>query len=269
MGGLGIVLGSSLAMVTINFSYLKNEKVIAFFTVLFCFGLIGFVDDFLKIKKKNAKGLSPFLRITFEVLVVMAVLRYLRFDKENMWLIKIPFYQVVSFGGLFLPLVIFMIVGTSNAVNMTDGLDGLAAGLVFMALTPFIVLLIDEGNFNCALCMLSISGAIAGFITYNFHPAKIFMGDVGSLPLGAILGYCALLVKGEVVLVIAGGIFVVETLSVIMQVLYFKVIHKRIFKMAPLHHHFEMSGVKEWKVVMIFYAIGYLLSFIAILMGVI
>lgn len=270
MGGIGIVVSTIIVSLIINYNQLHDRVLISFLISLIGFFMIGFVDDYLKVKKKNSKGLSALFRLLLEIFLVMFILYFLNYDDKDKWKVVIPIsHGFVSLGFLFIPLVIFMIVGSSNAVNMADGLDGLASGLVFMAITPFIVIFIEKEMYAAALFLLALDGAISGFLTFNFHPAKIFMGDCGSLPLGAVLALSALVSEQIIILLVAGGLFIVETMSVILQVASYKSFHKRIFKMAPLHHHFEMKGVAEWKVVMVFYVVGYLLSFLALILGVI
>jgi len=170
---------------------------------------------------------------------------------------------------LFLPFFLIVLIGSANAINLSDGLDGLASGLSMIALTPFILISLNNGNYQLTLLLTSTIGALVGFLFFNFHPAKIFMGDCGSLALGALLGASSIILDSEIILLIAGVIFVLEAISVIIQVLYYKMTRKRIFLMAPLHHHFEKKGWAEWKVVMVFYLVGCFASILAIIIEVI
>ena len=170
---------------------------------------------------------------------------------------------------LFLPFFLVVIIGSANAINLSDGLDGLASGLAMIALTPFILISLINGNYELTLFLVTVVGALLGFLIFNFHPARIFIGDCGSLSLGALLGISSIVLDSEIILVIAGILFVMEAFSVILQVAYYKITHKRIFLMAPLHHHFEKKGWQEWKVVMMFYLIGCFASLMAIIIEVI
>lgn len=161
-----------------------------------------------------------------------------------------------------------MFTAESNAVNLTDGLDGLCAGTVSIALVPFIAFAITDNEIELAMLLIAVLGSLLGYLRFNVHPAKIFMGDTGSLALGGLLAAVALVLKKEILLVIIGGLFLIETLSVMIQVISFKTRGKRVFKMAPIHHHFEMSGMKETKVVIMFYIIGILLAILGYVIGV-
>ena len=165
--------------------------------------------------------------------------------------------------------MLIVIIGSSNAINLSDGLDGLASGLSMIALTPFILISLHSGNYELTLFLICVIGALIGFLFFNFHPAKIFMGDCGSLALGSLIAITSIILNSEIILVVAGILFVLEAFSVILQVSYYKLTHKRIFLMAPLHHHFEKKGWQEWKVVMMFYLIGCFASLLAIIIEVI
>lgn len=269
MGGIGIYLGGLLACIIINPGFHKSRDINSLLFIFTVFFLIGFFDDYLKVRKKSSKGLRGMWRLSFEILAVMLILVYLGYEQKSRWSIHFPYpSSYLYIGGAFIVLAIVMIVGSSNGVNLTDGLDGLSSGLLLMAFAPFVILAIFNQEIAIAIFLCGIIGSILGFLIFNFHPAKIFMGDCGSLSLGAVLALSAFLLKAEFLLLIAGGIFAVETVSVILQVASFKMTKKRIFKMAPLHHHFEMGGTAEWKVVMCFYIAGFILSFLAILIGV-
>lgn len=268
MGGIAIFISAWLVSLIIGFPYLKDKNVLALLLVSGSFFLIGFVDDYLKIKKKNGKGLSALVRILLEVFISMGVLWYLGYQDQTLWRIHFLFQKTWKLSLLFIPFIIFIIVGGANSMNMADGLDGLASGLAMNAYFPFVILAILKENYGIALFLLAVIGGILGFLCFNFHPAKIFMGDVGSLPLGATLAFASFILGAEFLLLIAGGLLIIETLSVILQVISFKLTHRRIFRMAPLHHHFEMQGFKEWQVVMMFYIAGFVLSILATYVGV-
>lgn len=264
MGGVGIVLGVIVG-VLINFKYLNFSSLVLLGLVL-SFFVIGFVDDYKKVKYKNSKGLSAGFRFSLEILLVMITLLLLDYQEQTKWVFHLGNLSLYL-GPLFIIIIILMIVGSSNAVNMTDGLDGLAGGLLLLAYLPFLLLAIKQNNYALAIMITSFIGGNVGFLYYNAHPAKIFMGDAGSLTNGCFLAISAFLTNAEYLLLISGGIFIVETLSVILQVVSFKTTHHRIFKMTPIHHHFELKGMKEYQVVNLFYLVGFIFSFLAILIG--
>lgn len=280
MGGcliLPIIMASTLL-----WAELENVYVWIIMLVIFCYGLIGFVDDYLKVVRKNSKGLSIKAKFCLQVLVALVVALILYFYPGYDSRLNLPFFKAVNpdLGLGYIPLIIFIIVGASNAVNLTDGLDGLAIGPIIVAFTSYLIFSYMAGHVRIAnylqipyvagtgelsvLCG-AVVGAGLGFLWYNTFPAELFMGDVGSLPLGAILGSVAVITKQEVVLILVGGIFVVETLSVIFQVAYFRITGgQRIFRMAPLHHHFELKGWPESKVTVRFWIIAIMLALLSI-----
>jgi phospho-N-acetylmuramoyl-pentapeptide-transferase len=250
--------------------------------VVVCFGIIGFVDDYLKVIRKNSRGLSAKAKFSLQILVALcvAIVLYLYpgFDLR----LHVPFLKAVNpnLGMWYIPFAIFIIVGSSNAVNLTDGLDGLAIGPIIIAFSSYLVFSYLAGHIKIAsylqipyiagagelsvLCG-AVVGAGLGFLWYNAYPADVFMGDVGSLPLGAVLGTVAVITKQELVLVLVGGIFVFEALSVIFQVAFFKITGgQRIFRMAPIHHHFELKGIPECKVTVRFWIIAISLALLSI-----
>lgn len=250
--------------------------------VVFCYGLIGFVDDCLKNIKKNGRGLSIKSKFSLQVLVALIVAFILHiypgFDSR----LYFPFLKTIApdLGLGYILLTVFIIVGASNAVNLTDGLDGLAIGPIIVAFTSYLIFTYLAGHVKIAsylqipyvagtgelsvLCGAVVGGGL-GFLWYNAFPAELFMGDVGSLPLGAALGTVAVITKQEIVLILVGGIFVVETLSVIFQVVYFRMTGgQRIFRMAPIHHHFELKGWPESKVTVRFWIIAIILALLSI-----
>jgi len=246
------------------------------------FGLIGFADDYLKIKRRHNKGLSGPTKLIYQLALAGAVGLFLYHYQGYDTLFRVPFLKGVrvDLGPGYILLAMLVIVGSSNAVNLTDGLDGLAIGPYLIAMSTYMVLAYLVGHAKIAgylqipyiagaaettVVCGSLVGASIGFLWFNSYPAQIFMGDVGSLSLGAVLGTVALLVKQELLLILIGGIFVLEAVSVIMQVAFFKATGgKRIFRMAPLHHHFELKGWPEPKVIVRFWIIAILLSLIAV-----
>ena len=300
MGGSLILL--SLVLPTILWCNLRNEHVLLTLAVTVGFGVIGFFDDWLKVSKKNTKGLPGKLKLLFSFSIVGAALGYLYFgdvyDPDIRFQLALPFTDFYKTALILPPLLylvfgMFVVVGCSNAVNLTDGLDGLAIGPVIINASTFLVLVylagsqavfyqtvggqtsavtlaeylliphvqgVDELSIYCA----AMVGAGIGFLWYNTYPATVFMGDVGSLSLGGGLGMLAVLSKNELVLVIVGGLFVVEALSVMLQVGSFKLRRKRIFRMAPIHHHYELKGWPEPKIIVRFWIISVLLALIAL-----
>ena len=270
MGGIAIVLASIISFFTVNFNESINYSMIAVIVGFVCFFLIGFIDDYLKIKIKSYDGLKAGIRVLLEIVVSIYVILILKeggFMLDRLYMPVLKGFINTSY--LFLPFFLIVIIGSANAINLSDGLDGLASGLSMIALTPFILISLINGNYQLTLFLVAVVGSLIGFLFFNFHPAKIFMGDCGSLALGALLGISSIVLDSEIILVIAGILFVLEAFSVIIQVLYYKLTHKRIFLMAHLHHHFEKKGWQEWKVVMMFYLIGCFASLIAIIIEVI
>lgn len=279
MGGLLIL--ASVIIPTLLWADLANIYVWLALFIIAGFGLIGFVDDYRKIVKKNTKGLSPRQKILWQAflgtLVGLFLVNVPGFSTELM----VPFFKNIhpDLGFFYVPFVMLVIVGASNAVNLTDGLDGLAIGPVAINAGTFMLFTYIVGNVKLSsylqipyvagvgelsvLCGAMV-GAGLGFLWYNAYPAEVFMGDVGSLSLGGGLGTLAVITKQEILLVIVGGIFVVEALSVIFQVGSYKYRGKRIFRMAPIHHHFELKGVAEPKIIVRFWIITIILALVAI-----
>ncbi len=284
MGGLIII--ASIVLPTLLWARLDNIYVLlALFSTVWM-GCVGFIDDYLKIRLRVARGLVAKYKLAGQVLlgcIVGSILYFNNIHDQYPTMTLIPFFKNYAFNYthwlVYIPMVTLVITATSNAVNLTDGLDGLAIGLTGIAAATFAIICYIMGRVTMAeylsvfyipgcgeltvFCM-SIVGAAVGFLWYNFHPARIFMGDTGSLALGGALGTVAILSKTEILLIVIGGVFVVEVLSVIIQVSSYKIRRKRVFKMAPIHHHFELLGWAEEKVVVRFWIIGLLLSIIAL-----
>ncbi len=284
MGGLIII--ASLAFSVVLWNNLQNTFVWLVLFAVIGFGLIGFVDDFKK--RRNPEGISERAKFLSQVVVAFLIAAFLYFSGFSTE-IYFPVFKELHFdlGLLFIIWVVFIIVGTSNAVNLTDGLDGLAIGPVIT--TAFVLMIFSYvvGNIKLAhylqlpyvpgvgeltIVCAAVIGASLAFLWFNAYPAEIFMGDVGSLSLGALLGLIAVLTKQEFVLAIAGGVFVLETLSVVVQRYYFKYTKKRygegrrVFKMAPIHHHFEKKGWEEPKITVRFWIISIILALVALSM---
>lgn len=261
MGGIMILLAIFIA--TILWVPLTPDVVIALILTL-GHGVIGFLDDYIKIVKKRNLGLTAKQKFLCQFILAGAfcVFAEMYIKNTRLW---IPGFNVVwELGYAYYALAFFLLVGTTNAVNLTDGLDGLVSFVTLPVMAAYALIAITcgmVGSPGLAGFALAVFGACAGFLLFNHHPAKVFMGDTGSLALGGAVAALALLTKSEVLLAIVGGIYVAETMSVIMQVAYFKYTHgKRIFRMSPIHHHFELGGWKETKVVFVFTLVSCLLS---------
>lgn len=265
MGGLAIVSATIIAAlaVTLIFAgrYVDYVSLAAVLAAMVLFGVIGFIDDYEKAIKKNNAGISPKQKIVLQFVfaTAFAVFAYYRsgFGDVAGSCVWIPFVDVyLDFGILYIPFVIFVMIAFSNAVNLTDGLDGLASGIT--ALVAFCMAIMGTAAFpelrTEPIVYCALAGGCLGFLMFNKNPAKIFMGDTGSMALGGMLAAGAVMMKMEFLVAIAGLVYVCEALSVIIQVTYYKKTHKRIFKMAPLHHHFELCGMKETQVVKMFWA---------------
>lgn len=266
MGGLVILLSVTIAtlVMTLKFSVPSTETYLLLFVTL-GFGLLGFLDDFIKVVMKRNLGLTSKQKLLGQI--VISVIFYFVFKQTDRFNpeLTIPGTDFAfDFGWFYLFIVIFWLVGFSNAVNLTDGLDGLVSGTSAIAFGAFAILAWSQSQYDVAIFSVAVVGAVLGFLVFNAHPAKVFMGDTGSLALGGAIATIALLTKLEILLVIIGGVFVIETLSVILQVGSFKTTGKRIFKMSPLHHHYELSGWSEWRVVVTFWTVGLLCAVLGI-----
>lgn len=269
MGGIVIILATSIA-----FLYLKtveipidNHYTLLLLMPLILYGSLGFIDDYLIIIKKNNQGLSIKTKLLFQIL--WAAIYFFVFLNRGLNSVINLFGWKVDLKWGYGVLILLMLVSSSNAVNFSDGLDGLAGGLIVIALC-FVILLghytSQKGILIFSLCLL---GAVLAFLCYNFHPAKIFMGDTGSLALGASLANLFILLKMEVLFLIIGFVFVLEAATDVIQILYFKLTHgKRLFLMAPLHHHYEMKGYQETEIISLFWIIAIIFGIIGLLLGI-
>jgi phospho-N-acetylmuramoyl-pentapeptide-transferase len=275
MGG-GLIL-MSITLSTLIWADLSNKNIWIVLVTTLLFGVVGYVDDYRKVVLKNAKGLSGTQKLLAQTLIAFGVAYAIYILRDTSSVLKFPFFKGLSLdlGLFFIPFAVFVIVGASNAVNLTDGLDGLAVGPTLTTATTFLILAYCAGHYKIAeylqipyipgagelsVFLGTVGAACLGFLWYNTYPAQVFMGDVGSLPLGAALGVVAVITKNEILLALCGGIFVLETLSVMTQVISFKMTGKRIFRMAPIHHHFELKGWAEPKVIVRFWIISILLA---------
>lgn len=270
MGGLAFIVCTVLTVYLLNISYIKDPTVNLITFAFVGYGLIGFLDDYLIVVKHSNVGLKPLYKYALQSVLAIAfyaLASYFVADFNTTITIPVLHYEL-NLEYLYPVLIYFMFAAESNAVNLTDGLDGLATGLMIVATAPFIIFAIMIKEYAIASYAMALIGALAGFMYFNFHPARIFMGDCGSLSLGGILAAFAIFTKQELLLVLIGGVFLVETLSVIIQVVSFKTRGKRVFKMAPIHHHFEMLGWNEQQVVISFWFLGFVCGIIGVVLGV-
>ena len=286
MGGIVVIIIMLISMFFCgNFN---NDYILIIIFVTITLGIVGFVDDYLKVIKKSSDGLQAKFKLVQQIMIGLIVSTFIYFilgDKnifvENMRYIAIPFFKnlKIHLSFFYIPFGAFIIVASSNAVNLTDGLDGLAAGLLIAVVATFGIfayisghkelskyLLIDHIPISAEVLVYCFAfiGGLAGFLWFNAHPAEIFMGDTGSLSFGGIIGTMSLMLKQELLLVVVGGVFVAETLSVIIQIISFKYFKRRVFLMAPLHHHFEIKGWTESKIITRFWIFGGLLALISL-----
>ena len=282
MGGILIVAG--IVVPTLLWASLRNRYVLLAVAVTLVLGSLGFLDDYLHVVRKAPKGLLGRYKLLVQIgvgLVVGIILYQYPIESRFATATTIPFVknQVLDLGLLYIPFVALVITATSNAVNLTDGLDGLASGLTALAAASFAGLAYLSGHIRLAeylnipyipgageltIFCAAMFGASLGFLWYNTHPADVFMGDTGSLALGGALGTVAVILKKELLLFMVGGIFVAEALSVIIQVVSYKLRGRRVFRMAPLHHHFELRGWPESRVVVRFWIVGMLLALLSL-----
>ena len=270
MGGIVFVIAAILGAFIVNFNNLLDPELILATIVLVGYSAIGFVDDALIIVKHSNKGLPPLAKLLAQIaLAIICYFFAMNFIPDFTSVITIPLLDInIDMGYLYPALILVMFAGESNGVNLSDGLDGLATGLSMVAIAPFIIFSIMTKDYTLASYATAMVGALLGFMMFNYHPAKIFMGDVGSLGLGGFLAILAILTKQELLLILVGGVFLMETLSVIIQVVSFKTRGKRVFKMAPIHHHFEMLGWSEQQVTISFWFIGFICGILSIVIGV-
>ena len=270
MGGIAFIVGPVLVYILLCICKLASFDFYAIVLMLAFvgYGIIGFIDDYIIVVQKDNTGLKPIYK--FGMQSILAVVFYILYSLNMETTLWIPVFHVaIPIGILYFILIFIMFTAESNAVNLTDGVDGLCAGLMCIALIPFIVFAYRQSSFSIVTFLGCVEGGLLAYLKFNKHPAQIFMGDTGSLALGGLIAAVAMVLKQEILLVIIGGVFVAETLSVIIQVTYYKRTKKRIFRMAPLHHHFEKGGMSEVEVVKLFYKAGFILAFIGLILGVI
>jgi len=263
MGGVIVIL-TLIIIVLLLVPF--NKYVLWSLIITVGFGLIGLADDLIKHFKKRSLGFLTMQKLLLQIVFALIVAYGVQQSTDLGTEIYIPFLKnSVDLGIMFIPFVVLVMVSSVNAVNLTDGLDGLAAGLIIIAMLSFAVIAYMQNILPMSLFSLIVALTSFGFLIYNFYPAKIFLGDVGSLALGGALASVALFTRAELFLLIIGGVFVIETLSVILQVASVKLRGKIIFKMSPIHHHFELCGWKEPKIIIRFWIVGLILGFIGLI----
>ncbi len=271
MGGISFIIAIVISLIVATF--LDNSNIqyyILFIYTTISFSIIGYIDDMLIVVKKKNDGLAPRKKLMLQILFSVIFYILVTFIYKDVNYIHIPVFDYnLNISYFYIIFLVFWQTGFSNAVNLTDGLDGLATSVTIITTSTFALLAYKENNFPVLVFCLTIVGALIGFLLFNRNPAKIFMGDTGSLALGGILAAISVILHKEVAFLFIGLVYILETLSVIIQVAYFKKTGKRIFKMSPLHHHFELSGYGEVKTVYIFVIIAVISSAIGYFVGVI
>ncbi len=265
MGGLLFIIAAVVSSIWVGLflKQLTNSLLIAMF-ILVLYGILGFSDDFIKVFRKQNLGLRAWQKLLGQIIggiVFIAVYFHEGFSTA----LEIPVIGTISSNWFFCVFVLVWLVGFSNAVNLTDGIDGLVAGLATISFATYTIIAFHQNQIDVAIFGLSIIGGLLGFLIYNKKPAQIFMGDVGSLALGGALAAMSILLHREFSLLLVGLVYVIETASVMLQVGSFKLFHKRIFKMSPIHHHFEMSGWSEWRIDISFWLFSIICSAIYLL----
>ena len=270
MGGLIFIVPTLIAtiglLLTHKVGYTSNLGIVLL--VFIGYACIGFLDDFLSIRRGNNEGLTTYQKLFMQVLIAIGFFYiYMKNGGQTSWVVG-TLHIDVEMGWLYGLFILFVLVGSSNAINLTDGLDGLAGGLSAIAFIAFSLISLVVGFEDIGIFSLILVGSLLGFLIYNTHPAKVFMGDTGSLSLGATMGAIAILAHRELTLLVVAGVFVVEILSVIIQTISVQLFHKKIFLMTPLHHHFEKLGWQETDIVKLFWVVGLLLAMAGIIFGV-
>ncbi len=271
MGGLMII--GLIMLTSILFLDMGNPKLQCCLLVMGVTAILGFLDDWAKITRKSTDGVSGWFKIALQAVAALSCAGYLYYLDPTIARVLVPFYGTVDLGYFFIPFAMLVIIGSSNAVNLTDGLDGLASGCMVVAAMAFLSICLTLGEVALANYLLCIATACLGFLWFNAHPAKVFMGDTGSLSLGGALGTVAVCTHTELLLVIIGGVFVAEACSVMIQVGWFKVSRKlygegrRFFRMAPVHHHFEKCGWSETQVCVRFWIVAFFLAVLGLILS--
>lgn len=270
MGGLIFIIATFITtfilLVTNKIEFTNNLRIILL--VFFGYAFIGFLDDYLSLKHHANEGLTAFQKLFLQLIIAVGFFYMYISNGGQTALIVSTLGIHIEMGWLYGIFLLFVLVGSSNAVNLTDGLDGLAGGLSAIAFIAFSLISLVVGYEEIGIFTFVLTGAVMGFLIYNTYPAKVFMGDTGSLALGAVMGEVAIITHREVTLLVVASVFVIETLSVILQVIWVRLFHKKLFLMTPLHHHFEKLGWKESDIVKLFWVVGLILTMAGIFFGV-
>ena len=270
MGGLIFIIATFITtfilLVTKKIEFTNNLKIILL--VFFGYAFIGFLDDYLSLKHHDNEGLTAFQKLFLQLIIAVGFFYMYISNGGQTALIVSTLGIHIEMGWLYGIFLLFVLVGSSNAVNLTDGLDGLAGGLSAIAFIAFSLISLVVGYEEIGIFTFVLTGAVMGFLIYNTYPAKVFMGDTGSLALGAVMGAVAIITHREVTLLVVASVFVIETLSVILQVIWVRLFHKKLFLMTPLHHHFEKLGWSEQDIVKLFWVVGLILTMAGIFFGV-
>lgn len=270
MGGLIFIIATFITtfilLVTNKIEFTNNLRIILL--VFFGYAFIGFLDDYLSLKHHTNEGLTAFQKLFLQLIIAVGFFYMYISNGGQTALIVSTLGIHIEMGWLYGIFLLFVLVGSSNAVNLTDGLDGLAGGLSAIAFIAFSLISLVVGYEEIGIFTFVLTGAVMGFLIYNTYPAKVFMGDTGSLALGAVMGAVAIITHREVTLLVVASVFVIETLSVILQVIWVRLFHKKLFLMTPLHHHFEKLGWKESDIVKLFWVVGLILTMAGIFFGV-
>ncbi|WP_066502055.1 phospho-N-acetylmuramoyl-pentapeptide-transferase [Abyssisolibacter fermentans] len=263
MGGIMILI--ALIATTLS-SGIHNKDLMVVLIFTLANGFLGFIDDFIKVVLKRNLGLKAYQKLLGQILIAVALAIYQSHNSIIGTKIFIPFTDnyLIDLGPLYVPFIVFVVVGTVNSVNLTDGLDGLASGVTLIVMSFFSLISLKLGYYSLAIFASALTGACLGFLRYNGYPAKVFMGDLGSLSLGGAVAGIAVILNLSLILPIVGGIYFAEALSVIIQVISFKTTGKRVFRMSPLHHHYELKGWSEIKVVVVFWSVTAILCIIGV-----
>ncbi len=263
MGGIIFIIA---VILTVLISGRYSNEIWFALSFMFLFGLVGFLDDYIKVVLKRSLGLRAYQKILLQFLFALILAIYQKNTSPLGTQLIVPFFRDTSIdlGLFYVPFLVFVIIAITNSVNLTDGLDGLASSVTFVVASFFTILSIYTGYGHLAVFMAAVAGACVGFLRVNKFPAKVFMGDTGSMALGGAVAAAAVILNLSLLVPIVGFIYFAESLSVIIQVFSFKVFKKRVFKMSPIHHHFELSGWNETKVVKVFYLVTIILCFIAL-----
>lgn len=265
MGGVIFLVGMTGGILIMASKYhMATPDTYMLLLVTLGFGLIGFIDDFIKIVMKRNMGLTSKQKMLGQFIIAIAFLLIVTRFHYSTYLTFPGTTWMINLHWLYPFFAVFLLIGVPNATNLTDGMDGLLSGLASVAFAAYAMIASFSMNLGVAAFSAVMLGALLGFLIFNAHPARVFMGDTGSLAIGGALAGMAILTKTEILLAVIGGVFAIETLSVIIQVVSFKTTGRRVFKMSPIHHHFELSGWSEWKVVTVFWLVGLLLAIIGI-----